>query len=228
VAPEKVKVVPFGANLECDPSRAEVEAAIDLRPTKTCRLLFIGANATRKGADIAVQIAADLNAVGLPTRLTLVGGTPASEGLPEYVTCLGYIDKSVPKGHAELERVLASSHFLLGPSRADCTPIAFCEANAFGVPCLARDTGGISSVVRNGINGCLFDKDAPAREYSVRVLSIMRDRTLYRELALSSYEHYRTRLNWDVSIRTVLQHIQAIQTAGCRQAECGRGFQVLQ
>jgi glycosyltransferase involved in cell wall biosynthesis len=210
-APDKVKVVPFGANLHYAPSFDEVEAALELRPQNSCNLLFIGGSAHRKGADIAVQIAVELNRRGLQTELTLVGGSPGPDCLPHFVHWLGYIDKRTQAGYRQFERLLTGSHFLLGPSRADCTPIAFCEANAFGVPCLARDTGGVSSVIRDGVNGYMFASDAPVSEYSDRVLSLMRDRPRYRGLALSAHEHYQTRLNWDTSVGIVLRYIQAMQ-----------------
>ncbi len=220
VAPEKVRVVPFGANLECSPSTAEVEEALRERPRATCRLLLIGVNETRKGTDIALQVAAELNARGLPAQLTLVGARPAGI-LPDYVHSTGYIDKGTPRGHAELVRLLARAHFLLGPSRADCTPIAFCEANAFGVPCLARDTGGVGSLIRNGVNGYLFGAAARAAAYADCIESLMRDNGRYRELARSAHECYRSRLNWDTAVCEVLRHIRELPTTRCRQAGCG-------
>ena len=36
---------------------------------------------------------------------------------------------------------------MLFPTRADCTPIALCEAAAYGIPVVAADVGGISSIV---------------------------------------------------------------------------------
>ena len=44
-----------------------------------CKLLFIGSDWYRKGGDIAVEIAGSLNAMGLKTELTMLGGHMAGD-----------------------------------------------------------------------------------------------------------------------------------------------------
>src|SRR5690606_921506 len=67
--PAKVHVVPFGANLENPPSTRDVNDAIRARPRQICKLLFIGVDWKRKGGETAIQVAAELNRIGLPTEL---------------------------------------------------------------------------------------------------------------------------------------------------------------
>ena len=38
---------------------------------------------------------------------------------------------------------------------------------------------------------------------SEKIIEITKDRNIYNELALSSYNEYKTRLNWDVSCKKV-------------------------
>src|SRR6185436_3482760 len=53
----KVKVVPFGANIEESRTLEEVRAMIAARPRDVCRLLFVGVGWERKGGDIAIEVA---------------------------------------------------------------------------------------------------------------------------------------------------------------------------
>ncbi|WP_137463714.1 glycosyltransferase, partial [Escherichia coli] len=45
---------------------------------------------------------------------------------------------------------------LLLPTIADCYGMVFCEAAAFGLPVVATDTGGVSSIVINERTGILI------------------------------------------------------------------------
>jgi len=205
VDPAKVKVIPFGANLEHGWTPIDVSRAIDARPADRCRLLFIGIDWTRKGGAVAVQVAKELNSRGLQTELTVVGSNPAlSPGDESFVQKEGFIDKSSAEGSRRIQSLLAKAHFLILPSRAECYGLALCEANAFGVPCLATRVGGIPTIVKDDVNGMLFPVDANPSVIADYVLSTVQNIDNYRRLARSSYEEYRTRLNWVSSGQRVM------------------------
>ncbi len=200
----KVKVVPFGANLECNRSFEEVRLLVESRARDVCKLLFIGVDWTRKGGDIALKVAKELNEGGLRTELTLVGCEPEVAGpLPDYVKVLGFISKSREQGRRRLDRLLAESHFLILPSRAECYGIVLCEANSSAVPCLATRVGGIPTVIKNGVNGRTFSAAASATEYCSYISQLWLDYSQYKGLAYSSYQEYAARLNWSASGRTM-------------------------
>jgi glycosyltransferase involved in cell wall biosynthesis len=94
------------------------------------------------------------------------------------------------------------------PSIAECTPIAFCEANSFGLPCLATNVGGIPSVIRNDVNGTTFALDARPEEYCRYIIQAL-DASRYPELAASSFNEYQTRLNWTTAGETVKKLLEA-------------------
>ena len=83
--------MPFGANIVCDRTVADVDRLIAARPVDRCELLFIGRIWERKGGDVAMAVAEELNALGVPTRLTLVGSQPASGKLPDCVRSAGFL-----------------------------------------------------------------------------------------------------------------------------------------
>ena len=56
--PEKVKVVPFGANIDCNHSYEYIKKLVEFRFRNfdKCSLLFCGVDWYRKGGDIALEI----------------------------------------------------------------------------------------------------------------------------------------------------------------------------
>lgn len=202
IDPNKVKVVPFGANIESRRSYGDVRAAIGRRPSSRCRLLFVGLDWVRKGGDTAVAIAQRLNDEGLSAELTIVGCRPARRILPDFVNVIGFLDKHTESGRNALEALYARSHFLLLPSHAEAYGLVLAEACAYGVPCIASNVGGIPTIVRKGVNGMTFDPTeiGPACSY---IEELMANRSRYEQLAASSFAEYEARLNWDVAGRVV-------------------------
>lgn len=202
--PDKVKVVPFGANIESDRNIEQIRAAIESRPTDTCKLLFLGVDWLRKGGDVALEVAQKLNNLGLNTELTVVGCQPSDDKpLPDFVKLLGFITKFTPEGKQKIERLIADSHFLILPSRAECYGIVFCEANSLGVPCISRRIGGIPTIIKDDLNGKLFDRDSEPNEYCEYIFNVFTNYHLYKELAFSAFNEYESRLNWKVAAQRV-------------------------
>lgn len=209
--PDKVKVVPFGANISHELNFEQVEAAIAARPSDVCKLLFIGVEWYRKGGDLAFAVARQLNQEGLTTELTVVGCQPEiEEPVPDYVKPLGFISKSTPEGKKRLNELILQSHFLILPTLADCTPLVFPEANSLGVPCISTDIGGIPSIITNGENGKLFTLDSDIADYCDYIQNLFSNYSQYQKLAHSSFAAYETRLNWRVAgkkVRSLLAEI---------------------
>jgi len=204
VEPAKVKVVPFGANIQYVNKINDVKSILDLRCRNKCKLLFLGVDWFRKGGDIALEVAKQLNQAGIRTELTIVGCyPPGQESLPSYVKVLGFVSKSTQDGQQLIKRLLSESHFLVLPSRAECYGVVFCEANSFAVPCISTDVGGISTVVKDGLNGKLFPINTKVANYCSYISEIFSNYSQYRSLALSSFNEYQSRLNWSVAGKKV-------------------------
>jgi glycosyltransferase involved in cell wall biosynthesis len=198
--PNKVKVVPFGANISIHKTFSEVKELINSRPSDKCKLLFLGVDWFRKGGDVALKVAEELNNSGLDTQLTIVGSQPTfNYSIPDFVKPLGFINKSNQEGQTQISQLLMESHFLILPTLADCTPIVFCEANSLGVPCLSNNVGGVSTLICNGLNGHLFPSKDNISDYCDYITNIFSNYISYKDLALSSYYEYESRLNWAVS-----------------------------
>ncbi len=204
---DKVAVIPFGANTVCPYSNEEIREIILKRGQTVLKLLFIGVYWERKGGDIALETVRRLNKQGVRAELHLVGKMPRKDW-PEFVVNHGFISKSTQQGIDEFNRIISESHFLFLPSRADCTPIVFSEANSFGLPCISTRTGGIPEIVVDGKNGFTLEPDASAEKFATKIAEIFTHRDQYNKLAISAREEYKSRLNWDVSMTKLVEYLE--------------------
>lgn len=206
---EKVKVVEFGANIRCHHTQDDIRDMLKTRPRNVVKFLFLGKHWNRKGGDIVFKVAKALHAAGQAVEVNFVGCyPPAHEEIPSYIKCHGFISKRTPEGVARITKFLRESHFLFVPSRAEAFGIVFCEASAFGLPSLTSYIGGIATVVKDNINGMTFALDASPTVYCDFIINLMKDYTRYEELALTSFNEYQTRLNWNVATQKVTRLIQ--------------------
>lgn len=200
--PDRVRAVNYGTNLEHPPTADDVRGFIAHRARGEVKLLWIGVRWGRKGGDIALEALDALLARGLNATLTMIGCevSPEAQRHPR-VTALGFVSKQDRAGRATIDRLLAESHFLIVPTRADCTPMVIGEASAFGLPSVLPDVGGVSSVLRDGRNGLLLPAGASGEAYADRIEACLSVQGLYETLCRSSREEFEERLNWDASIR---------------------------
>jgi glycosyltransferase involved in cell wall biosynthesis len=195
-----IGIVPFGANLDAPPS---VEILRQKNPSEVCRLLFLAVEWRRKGGDLAFQTFLELKNRGIKTKLTVCGCSPPEGVSDPDLEVTGFLNKNVPSERERIERLLLNSDFMLMPTRADCTPIVFCEASAFGLPSVTTDTGGVKGAVRHGINGLLLPITAGAGEIANAIAEVFQNKASYDALARSARTEYETRLNWDAWGTTV-------------------------
>jgi glycosyltransferase involved in cell wall biosynthesis len=190
----KVHVVPFGANLEDVPDEATV---MGKKQSDRCRLLFLGKYWERKGGDIALETLLALEEMGVKSELTVCGVVPPQLVSHERVTVIPFLNKDDETQRRKLHSLLLESDFLLLPTRAELFGMVFCEASAFGLPAVATNTGGLSSVIEEGKNGFLLPLSARGSDYARVIARAYLDRQCYHELVKSSRAAFDERLNWD-------------------------------
>lgn len=199
----KVKVIPFGANISTYPTLPEIQSMVQARQSGPLKLLFLGKEWARKGGDLVIAVAKALHEANVPVELNILGYYPDSlKNSPSYIKLHGFVSKNTPEGKQKINKILADSHFLFVPSRAEAYGIVFCEANAFGVPCLTTYVGGISTIVKDNVNGMTFSLDATVQDYCDYIVDLINDPQRYTELALSSYNEFTSRLNWQIAAKT--------------------------
>jgi glycosyltransferase involved in cell wall biosynthesis len=207
VNPAKVKVVPFGANIDCNRDNEEVHKIINCKEFDVCKLLFIGVDWVRKGGDISIKAAELLNQRGIKTEIHIVGCTPPGE-MPSFAKLHGFVSKKTEEGRSLLDKLFKESHFLIMPSRAECSGIVFAEASSFGLPSIATKVGGIPTAIHDGKNGQTFALHEGPEKFCDYIERLMFSRQEYEQLAISSFKEYSERLNWESSGRRVNELIQ--------------------
>jgi glycosyltransferase involved in cell wall biosynthesis len=191
----KVKVVPFGSNIDNELKLSDIETITKNKDFTRCKLLFIGVDWFRKGGDIALRVATLLNEQGLATELHIVGCTPQGR-LPDFVFTHGFVSKRTEEGKKLLQTLFTGSHFLILPSRAECCAVVLAEASSYGLPSLTSDVGGITTAIRNGRNGWAFPLTGIEEKFCDYVTKALSSPTEYARLSASSYTEYTERLNW--------------------------------
>ncbi|MCL2440281.1 MAG: glycosyltransferase family 4 protein [Treponema sp.] len=195
--PDKIKVVPFGANIECNRKIIDIEKIIENKKENECNLLFIGVEWERKGAAIALETADVLHNKGINVHLDIVGIRSCPVELPDYVTNHGFISKSTEVGNELLDNLFKRSHFFILPTRAECFGVVWSEASSFGLPSLATNTGGVPTAVFDGLNGKLFELSDRGEVYAKYIQTMLSDFNEYKKLCFSSFVEYEKRLNWN-------------------------------
>lgn len=205
---EKIKVIPFGANMDVPRERADVEKIIQAREPGRCKLLFVGRYWEAKGGPVALAVAEELHRRGVAVSLEVVGCTPPGP-VPDFVKVHGFVSKKSAEGQGLLDQLFRQSHFLIVPTRFEAYGLVFVEASSYGLPSLATDIGGVATIVRNGGNGQRFALPAPAAQYADYVQHLLMNRSEYETLSRSSFHEYEHRLNWKTFGQTVRELVRA-------------------
>ena len=82
------------------------------------------------------------------------------------------------------------------PSRSEAQGISYTEACSWGVPVIASDTGGVSGIVKDGVNGFLMSEKSTAQEYAERIYNTITTPDEYRTLSKSTFEYCIGNLTW--------------------------------
>ncbi len=203
--PEKVAVIPFGANAGRGNQREIVHRWIAERPRDELRLLFVGLEWERKGGPIVLEAIQWLEKRGFRVHLDIVGNAPLQNSTTVHVH--GPLRANNSQEATTLSTLFRQSHFLFVPSRAEAYGMVFCEANAFGLPAITTATGGISEIVRAGANGYALPIGATGAEYGQTIADAFAPE-IYAQLAAGSFEEFATRLNWPMHCERLLSHLQ--------------------
>lgn len=211
VPESKIEITPLGANIDYFPSDSEILQIIEKRLSISTNITSIGKHFYQKGMDIAIEIFSRLRKYLPQSKLTIIGCKVPKNYQIEGLHVFEYIDKSNKEQNSLLTSILQETHFFLFPSRAEAYGHVIPEANAFAVPVIANNTGGIPSAIDIGRNGFLFDLSTTkgidlATE---TILDFISNNTKYYSLCLSSYETFKSKGNWEIIAKNILNKIKS-------------------
>lgn len=205
---QKIKVVAYGANLARPPLGDETKRLIVSRRLDRCKLLFVGVDWQRKGGEKALSVTSALINRGIDAELHIVGCVPPSPR-PDFVKIHGYLSKADRVQSELLSRLYETSDFFILPSEAEGFGVVIAEANAYGLPALTTNVGGMRTAIRDGINGRAFKSSSFVQECTDFLIQTLSSRERYHQLCASSFEEYSGRLNWQSAVEAVLKLMAA-------------------
>lgn len=132
----------------------------DRHPGKEIRFVFVGSLTRRKQPGLLIKSVARLHDLGTLVRLDLIGDGPLKKELLTSARKLGIENHVIFHGHIEdpYPLVALADVFVL-PSLSEGISRAALEALYLGTPCVLRQVDANAELVREGMNGYLFEKD---------------------------------------------------------------------
>lgn len=155
---KNIEVISMGCNTELFGKKYASNNYFNQENSKV--LLFVGRLAEKKGICYLIKSMEFIDA-----NLYIVGEGPLKEKLQKQAEPLhDKIQFLGAKTHEELKVIFASADIFVAPSitakdgDTEGVPTVLMEAMASGLPCIASDSGGISSLVSNGEEGFLVEE----------------------------------------------------------------------
>jgi glycosyltransferase involved in cell wall biosynthesis len=215
--PARVHVLHLSGNLFRRWSLEEIQALVPARLESPWKIFFNGVEWKRKGGDHAVAVINALVELGQPCELRIAGVLPPPGSLAAAkfpVKCLGRLNLNQPGNRDLLSNILQSSTFLVVPSTAEALALVFCEALAAGVPCVGRDTGGVSDAILDGKTGFLIQPDETPQVTARRMLEAGRNPKIYSALVTASWNEWTTSFANSAVLRKLTHIIERAAAAG--------------
>ncbi len=194
ISESKVIVIPFGANVEEGDIKQNER---DLNKRRNINFLFIGADWERKGGEMTVRICDSLISDGYKIKLAIAGCRVHEQYRRDYINNISSLDKNSESDRIKMQDLFSGAHFFILPSKADMSPIALCDAAAYGIPAITSNTGGIPEIVTDKVTGIILDKEADEKNYCSRISELIENTNLYRSMCIESKIRYENLLNWD-------------------------------
>lgn len=193
----KLTKILFASNFSYIPTEAEIHNIIEKRKGEVIKLLFLAVDWERKGGDKAVEVVENLNQLGYKCNLFVVGTSiPTKFRENANLISVGFINKKSIAGESKIIDLIKESTFLILPTMADCTPVAFSEANSLALPIVTTKIGGIPSVILNNQNGCYFDESVFTTKATDFIIQNLPSSDNYTKLCHNSYTRYTQEMSW--------------------------------
>jgi glycosyltransferase involved in cell wall biosynthesis len=211
VDPAKVRIVPFGANME-DPG-PEVAAGrgfAKILEKGRIDLLFVGKDWERKGGDTAIRTVHKLQERGINAVLHAVGVNSPEPIDNTFIKFYGFLAKSIPQEHQQLMGLYQSCDAFILPSKAEGFVIVVLEASAYGLPVLAYDIDGLQSGVKDHISGYLISPEESEQAFADAINAWFTTPSLYDDLVAGARSHFVSEVNWNASVKKLLASIAEI------------------
>lgn len=185
ISPKKIKLIYNGVNeerLKCElKSRNEIRAKIGISENDLAIVHIAKVEFMRKNQLLSLRVHRALKHY-YKAFLLFVGDGPD-------LNILRDMNKDDPTvkilgARKDIPELLASSDIFFLPSYREGFPISIIEAMYYGLPVIASNVGGISEIIKDGINGFLIDPNNYELERLVSLIIQLRDkREIYNKVS---------------------------------------------
>lgn len=179
---DSIEVISMGCNTEKFGKKYAVKNYFMQNDKKV--LLFVGRLAEKKGIKYLIEAMGNIDAL-----LFIVGEGPLKATLQKQAEPLNNKIKFLgAKTHDELKVIFASADIFVAPSitakdgDTEGVPTVLMEAMASGLPCVASDSGGISSLISDKEEGFLVE-EKNVNQLTDRIRVLVQDDGLRMELS---------------------------------------------
>jgi len=201
-----IDVVPLGVNLRA----YAVQKRTLRKPDEAFRIICVARLVHVKGLETLVKAMGMIKSKA-EVHAYVVGAGPLRSKLQALIDETGLTDTVKLCGFLPDEEklaYLAKSDLFVLPSLYEPIPIAILEALAAGLPVVASDVGGISELVRPGVNGLLVKPGNPD-DLAAAISNLINDSKLRRRLASNARESVR-KYDWPVVAEKYLLFYQEL------------------
>ncbi|MFX0537509.1 glycosyltransferase family 4 protein [Ornithinimicrobium sp. Y1847] len=179
----KVRVVPFGPRVATTGARRRAGNSSELR------ILLVASDWQRKGGEAALTAVSSMVTGGHRVALTVVGDHP--DMLPAWACGRGRLYPT------EMGQLYADHDVLLELATANATGVTLTDAAHAGLPVVAARTGGVATVVEDGVTGFLVTPGEAMVAQAVEALAAMTDPDLRASFSQAARQRAADLLNWD-------------------------------
>ncbi|WP_060665001.1 glycosyltransferase family 4 protein [Bacillus sp. CHD6a] len=194
---KKTYVIPNGVAISHERSESVLEFI--KRRSFSHLILFLGRMVPEKGIKTIIDAAKKINETSLECLFILAGKGPylsdfkalvKQAGLEKHVLFIGHVNE------IEKATLLERCDMLVVPSVYEPFGIVAIEGMAAGKPVIGAKTGGLSSIIKDGENGLMFEP-GNAIDLCEKIYSLIDNPTLCSQLGEKALNEVNQKYNWE-------------------------------
>lgn len=131
------------------------------KKNETLKIVTTISSSTYKGIDIILKLSKLLTELNINFNWTIIGVNKKDSMIKYFSRCENINIENYPlqfigkKESAEIVNIHLNSDVFIHPSYIDNSPNSVCEAQILGLPVIACNSGGLSSIIEDGFDGFL-------------------------------------------------------------------------
>jgi glycosyltransferase involved in cell wall biosynthesis len=160
------------------------------------KLVSVGTLNNRKNQHFQIEIAQELNQIGIDFTLKIIGDGPYFVELKEHIINFNLQEKVILVGKTNhVEKFLEESDIFLHTAHYEPFGLVLIEAMASGLPIITFNGGGNEEIIQNGVNGFLMNK-LDKNMFSTKIIELFGNKNEYNQISKNALN---TAKNYDIA-----------------------------